>query len=234
MAGIFISYRRTDSAEIVGRIYDRLTARMPRSAVFRDIDSIPLGKCFPDVLAETVAATRVGLVIIGPDWFDALAANGQRRLDDPEDFVRLEVAALLARDIDVIPCLVGHAKMRSPEALPEALRPLALRNAIAIRPDPDFHTDMNCLFDQLSATLPELSTPSPGSTPPRRTPATHWIVLALLTLASIWIGLEIGWSRDRLLASVFLFVLPAVFLGAPLLQRPLRQQRWWRRNHESD
>lgn len=149
MVALFLSYRRSDSREVVARVYDRLVAHFSGSAVFRDLDSIPLGKPFPTVLQEELAKTTAGLVVIGPGWASATDEQGRRRLDDPTDFVRQEVEALLSRPIPVIPCLILNAPMPTESELPEAIRPLRSRQAIEVRPDPDFHRDMDRLIAQL-------------------------------------------------------------------------------------
>lgn len=150
---IFISYRRSDSADISGRIYDRLVAKFGKEQVFKDVDSIPLGSNFKAVLDSSVGACKVLLAIIGRDWVTAKDANGKLRLQQSADFVRLEVESALNRDIPVVPLLVGGATMPKAGELPKSLRELTYRNGIAIRPDPDFHNDMNRLISSLESLL---------------------------------------------------------------------------------
>src|SRR4051812_27579397 len=99
---VFISYRRADSIAETGRIYDQLVADFGPGAVFKDVDSIPVGSDFPAVIADAVKRCPVVLVVIGLHWLDAADAAG-RRLDDPTDFVRLEIEAGLQRAACVIP-----------------------------------------------------------------------------------------------------------------------------------
>jgi len=99
---IAISYRREDSAPIPGRIYDRLQAVFGRDRVFMDLDSIPFGVDFRTHISESLSRCDTLLVVLGPHWL-GVSADGSRRIDDPTDFVRLEVAQALARDIRVIP-----------------------------------------------------------------------------------------------------------------------------------
>ena len=139
--GVFISYRRMDSQAEAGRLFDRLEEDLGRDRVFKDVDSIRPGENFPEVIARSLRETEVVLVLIGPRWLLVRGDDGQRRLDDPEDFVRLEVEAALASPKRVIPVLVGGAAMPSPDELPETLRPLVQRNAMHLRPDPDFRPD---------------------------------------------------------------------------------------------
>jgi hypothetical protein len=146
---LFVSYRREDSADATGRLCDRLTERFGREVVFRDVDSIPLGVDFRRIIEEKVGACQVLLAVIGRDWLTAGAA-GRRRLDDPDDFVRIEIEAALRRDVRVIPVLVGGARMPAAEELPESLREMVFRNGIPLRPDPDFHGDVDRLLQALS------------------------------------------------------------------------------------
>ena len=149
MSRIFVSYRRSDNQDATGRIYDRLTAQFGRENIFKDVDSIPLGVDFRRHLSEVVGQCQLFLAVLGAGWLDARDEAGKRRLDSPNDFVRIEIEAALARGIPVIPVLVGHAEIPSEAALPPSLSPLAFRQGIAVRPDPDFHHDM----DRLSAAL---------------------------------------------------------------------------------
>ena len=142
MSKIVISYRREDSQETTGRIYDRLTSHFPPGNVFRDVDNIPPGTDFRHVLEWEVGSCDVLLAIIGHRWLKVTDANGQRRLDDLDDFVRIEIETALRRDIPVIPVLVSNAPMPEAQDLPPAIRDLAYRNGRVVRPDPDFHRDM--------------------------------------------------------------------------------------------
>ena len=146
---IFISYRRSDSADIAGRIYDRLTGSFGRNPIFKDVDSIPLGLDFKEYLDAKVSECVVLLAIIGDRWLQAKDETGKARLNDPADFVRIEIESALARGIPVIPLLVRGARMPAEEKLPGSLRKLVYRNGIQIRPDPDFHRDMDRLIAAL-------------------------------------------------------------------------------------
>ena len=146
---IFVSYRRSDSADITGRIYDRLVDEFGRPLIFKDVDSIPLGTDFKEYLDRKVSECNVLLAIIGDRWTDASDESGKRRLDDPDDFVRVEIESALARGIPVIPLLVRGAQMPKEESLPPGLRKLIYKNGVQIRPDPDFHRDMDRLISAL-------------------------------------------------------------------------------------
>lgn len=154
---ILISYRRNDSADISGRIYDRLVTRFGSNSIFKDVNSIPYGVNFKKYLENIVNQCAVELVIIGRQWLDITNEFGFRRLDDPADFVRIEVEAALRRDIPVIPLLVQGASMPKEKYLPASLAELAFRNGTMVRPDPDFHHDMNRLIVALEKWL----TPAP-------------------------------------------------------------------------
>lgn len=144
---IFVSYRRADSKYVVDRIRDRLITAYGEEAVFRDIESIPLGLNFSDVLNEATSTCNVMLVVIGPQWAGITDAQGNKRLFNPGDYTRLEVEAGLARkEILVLPVLVMNATMPGPKDIPESLGDLLFRNAISVRNDPDFNPDMQRLI----------------------------------------------------------------------------------------
>ena len=143
---VFISYRRDDSADITGRIYDRLIQHFSREIVFKDVDSIPLGIDFRQHLEGALDQCRVLLAILGDQWMGSEIAEGKRRIDDPRDHVRLELEVALSRNIPVIPVLVRKASIPAEDALPPSLRSLAYRNGIQVRPDPDFHGDIDRLI----------------------------------------------------------------------------------------
>ena len=186
VAKIFISYRREDSADICGRIYDRLAEHFGRDAVFKDVDAIPFGVDFRRHLEDILAQCAAELVVIGPDWLEATDSAG-RRLDDPADFVRIEVESGLGRDIPVIPLFVYGASMPEADRLPPSLAELTTRNGIPVRPDPDFHRDMDRLIRQLEEHVPPqlvdaetlAAPPSPSTNFPRPPPTlpaarTNW------------------------------------------------------------
>ena len=150
MAKIFISYRRSDSANVSGRIYDRLVSSYGRPAVFKDVDSIPAGVDFRNYIATIMAECVVELVIIGLHWLDATDEFGQRRLFNPNDFVRIEIETALARpDMLVIPVLVDGASMPDESAVPPSLKSLVRLNAYPGRPDPDFNADMRRVLNSI-------------------------------------------------------------------------------------
>ena len=155
MPRIFISYRRSDSAAVSGRIYDRLCVAFGEPRVFKDVDNIPPGAKYRELLEHEVGKCDVLLAIIGPNWLNAADSQGQMRLAQAEDFVRIEIEAGLTRDnVLVIPVLVDDGNMPTPEQLPDALRDLHYRNAAVVRNDPDFNRDMGRLITTIRDTYP--------------------------------------------------------------------------------
>jgi TIR domain len=129
---IFISYRRDDSPGSAGRLYDRLAARFARKQIFMDISHIACGVDFRKTVEETVGDCDVLIVVIGPQWLSSTDAQGVRRIDNPEDFVHVEIATALRRDVRVIPVLVDGALMPRSTDLPDDLKALVQRNALRV------------------------------------------------------------------------------------------------------
>ena len=130
---IFLSYRRGDSAGHAGRLADDLTDHFGDPGIFRDLDSITPGTDFVHAIESAVATCRVFVPVIGPGWLTAAAENGSRRLDDPGDFVRLEIEAALRRKVAILPVLVEGADMPCPDDLPPSIARLARYNAMDLR-----------------------------------------------------------------------------------------------------
>lgn len=152
-SGVFISYRRDDSAGHAGRLFDRLSEHFGDRQIFMDIDHIEPGEDFVEVIEEGVGSCEVLITVIGRHWL--LGADGDtRRLDDPNDFVRLEVAAALRRSIRVIPVLVQGAVMPKLQDLPDDLSLLARRQAIELS-DQRWQHDIGRLINTLEKVLAE-------------------------------------------------------------------------------
>lgn len=149
---IFLSYRRDDSAGTTGRLYDRLVRTFPRQKVFMDVDAAMHGLDFVRVLNEKIAACDAVAVVIGTRWLSVTDQAGNRRVDNPHDFVRIEVAAALKREIAVIPVLVDGATMPSKDDLPDDLKPLVRRPAITVR-NTRFRADADLLVSSLAQRL---------------------------------------------------------------------------------
>ena len=149
---VFINYRRDDSIGMAGRLHDRLAQTFGRGNLFMDVDNIPAGRDFEDYLNSQVAACDAMLAVIGPNWLTAKDENGQRRLDNPEDFVVIEIAAALARNIPVVPVLVDGARMPKAGELPDSLRPLVRRQAVEMR-HAHFGKDAEALIARMGEAL---------------------------------------------------------------------------------
>src|SRR5262245_2170432 len=152
---IFISYRREETAYPAGWLFDRLLDHYGDGQVFKDVDSMQLGDDFVDVIARAVGSCDVLLALIGTEWLTITDAAGRRRLDDPTDFVRVEIEAALTRKVRVIPILVGGARMPRAAELPESLAGLVRRQALELSPI-RFDFDTGRLLKVLDRTLAEV------------------------------------------------------------------------------
>jgi formylglycine-generating enzyme required for sulfatase activity len=164
MSKIFLSYRRQDSAGVAGRIYDRLRAHFGDDAIFMDIDAIPFGLDFREHIARAVGQCGVLLAVIGPQW--AGQAGAPRRIDDPRDFVRIEIESALERNLPVIPILIDRARMPGEADLPPSLAPLAYRNAIEVDQGRDFHPHVDRLIRGIERLLQQADLAA--AAPPRQ------------------------------------------------------------------
>jgi outer membrane protein OmpA-like peptidoglycan-associated protein len=156
MAGhaIFIGYRREDTADVGGRIYDGLVRHFGRRRIFKDVDDLRPGADFGAYITTILPQCRVFLALIGPRWIEARDQQGNRRLDDPHDWVRVEIETALATPgLDVVPVLVSGAEMPRAQDLPESLLPILRRQAAIVRRDPDFHDDVGRLAAALKGSL---------------------------------------------------------------------------------
>jgi hypothetical protein len=154
---IFISYRREDSAAWAGRLSDRLSNHFPSNQIFMDVDSVDPGEDFVRTIEETVGSCDVLIAVIGKDWLTSCDQEGQRRFDNPEDFVRIEIATALKRDIRVIPVLVEGASMPRSRDLPDDLKGLVRRNALQLSHD-RFRTDSERLASTVEKVLEKTAT----------------------------------------------------------------------------
>jgi hypothetical protein len=182
---IFISYRRDETAYPAGWLYDRLAEHYGGGQVFKDVDSIELGDDFVEVITSAVGSCDVLLALVGEQWSTTTDARGRRRLDDPDDFVRLEIEAALTRHVRVIPILVDGATMPRADELPPSLAGLVRRQALELSPA-RFDFDTGRLLKVLDRTLAEVRTardtaatgsvqarkaPDPSTTEPLAAPA---------------------------------------------------------------
>jgi hypothetical protein len=160
---VFISYRREDSGYPAGWLFDQLAASLGADRVFKDVDSIEPGDDFAEVISDAVSSCAVLLAVIGDRWLAAADEDG-RRLDDPGDFVRLEIEAALTRGVRVIPVLVGGARMPRPAQLPPSLAPLCGRQAIQVS-HARFRSDIAGLLTVLQRALGPAAAPRPPARP---------------------------------------------------------------------
>jgi hypothetical protein len=179
---IFLNYRREDTGGHAGRLYDALAKRFGDENVFMDIDRIGPGEDFTKAVERGVGSCDVLLALIGRTWVTTTDREGRRRLDKPNDWVRMEIQAALDRsDTQVIPTLVQSAEMPSSDDLPAPLQRLSHRNAVELS-DSRWHFDVQRLIRHLEQVageaLPPLPAEGAAAPPPRRRP--RWLVPALL------------------------------------------------------
>jgi cellulose biosynthesis protein BcsQ len=130
--GIFVCYRREDGSSAAGRLYDRLSAYFPRNEIFIDVDSMEPGVDFVDEIERSVRSCDVLIAVIGTRWLTSADREGKRRIDNPEDFVHMQIATALRSGIPVIPVLVDGASMPRSADLPDDLTSLVRRNALFV------------------------------------------------------------------------------------------------------
>jgi hypothetical protein len=237
---IFISYRREDSSGVTGRIYDRLEAHFGSDRIFMDVDAIEPGMDFVKAIESAISATDVFLAVIGPDWLTATDAAGNRRLENPEDFVRSEVATALARDLHIIPVLVSGALMPRSTDVPDDLQSLAHRNAIELS-----HTRFNMDVERLINAVEQAFEQS-GSEPTAAEKTATEIKSILSTTIGWAIGGAIGgavggiiggyivsgtvkgmgWGMGMTLLTVFSGAIVGFVLGIVL--RHMQRRDWWK------
>jgi hypothetical protein len=142
---VFISYRREDSRETVGRIHDHLRQPFEEQHLFLDVDRQAAGEDYRMVISRALERADVLLAVIGTSWLAVADREGRRRLDDPEDIVRIELETAFKHNLRVIPVLIEGASMPSTVDVPPSLQPLCYRTALPVRPDPDFKNDLQRL-----------------------------------------------------------------------------------------
>src|SRR3954469_9297982 len=152
---IFMSYRRQETEYPAGWLFDRLTEHFRGAEVFKDIDSIEPGDDFVDVITTAVQSCDVLLALIGDRWLTMTDGEGRRRIDDPDDFVRVEIEAALSRNVRVVPILVYGARMPRVHHLPGSLPGLVRRQALELTAT-HFDADLTRLLRVLDRTLAEV------------------------------------------------------------------------------
>jgi hypothetical protein len=205
-ANIFINYRREDSAGHAGRLFDALSDHFA-GRLFMDVDTLEPGVDFVEAIEQAVGSCEVLIVVIGREWLTIKDKAGRRRLDDPGDFVRLEVESALTRGIRVIPVLVQDAPMPRAEELPASLAKLARRNAIELS-DARWAYDVDRLartihdiLKETPAVKPEKATPLPDPVAPavvaKTTGPRAWpLSIAALVLVAAVVLVSWAWTRQ--------------------------------------
>jgi hypothetical protein len=231
---IFICYRREDTSGYAGRLYDRLRSRFGEHDVFMDIDDIDPGADYGEIIDRVSRSIDFLVVLIGPHWLLARDQAGNRRLDEPDDFVRLEISAALERGVLVIPVLVQGAVMPSAAELPMPLARLARRNAIELS-DARWDYDADRLIRALESDLPEVeakegSVPSPSPTADTgRHRATLFGALPMVPASMALAGLVAVLVWNVLVGRSWHSELAGIRLGAGLLLVVLAGLGLWRR-----
>jgi hypothetical protein len=193
MGGIFISYRRQDAPGYAGRLYDSLAAHYGDQRIFMDIGAIQPGQDFTQRIDEALSSCDVLLAVIGPQWCTITDAGGSRRLEDPEDYVGLEVRTALTRpDVKVIPVLVGGGRMPAREEIPPGLADLRKRQALELS-EARWRYDVERLIATLEGPPPPDPQPDPRRTPePEPDPRPVAPSQAATPLVAVALGVLVG------------------------------------------
>ncbi len=157
MSGVFICYRRKDSIAYAGRLFDQLADKFDKERIFMDIDTMKVGLDFVEQIEKAVQSCDVLIAVIGKTWVNIQDEEGHRRLDNPEDFVRVEIQAALGRNIPVVPLLVGGADMPKAKDLPASIANLSRPQAMKMS-DERFRADATRLLDQIQKYMTEETT----------------------------------------------------------------------------
>jgi hypothetical protein len=192
MTTVFISYRRENTAGEARALFNDLVERLGDKSVFMDVDSIALGRDFRSVLQETTASCDLMLVIIGRNWADATDERGRIRLENPSDYVRLEIETALKRNIAVTPVLVQGAQMPAPEVLPTEIRDLAYRNGFELGHS-RWESDIREMIRRLG-----LDAPSVPASQPKGRRRLAWVLIPGVLIAAIGGGLLLFPHRDQM------------------------------------
>jgi hypothetical protein len=223
--GVFICYRRQDSAEAALRVYRLLSGVFGKDRVFMDL-TIPEGEDFVDWIEKKIGASGVVIPVIGPAWLAVDPTTGRRRIDDPKDILRNEITGPLERGLALLPVLAGGAQMPAEDELPTDLARLARIHALELRTDTYWQISDERLVERANDLLgetespqpsqPSLPPPSPPPPPPPRVPASV-IASGLCGVALLALGLILLWDTYITPNFLFLPVAPGFFTAvAPL------------------
>jgi hypothetical protein len=177
---VFLSYRRDDAGGYAGRLTDALLQRLGPKSVFHDVTAISPGQDYSVAIDRALADTDAALVVIGPGWLTAVTPQGARRLLEADDYVHLELARALGRDIRVIPVLVGGARLPEAAELPDDLQELAQRQALELHNE-TWHHDVDGLVRSLRG--------EPAVSANRR----RWLVAGTVLIALLTLGAGAWW-----------------------------------------
>jgi hypothetical protein len=159
---IFLSYRRDDSSHATDRIYNRLVERFGKEKIFYDVDTLPYGEDWRRFIIEKVNECGLCLVVIGDHWIDIRQRHGpqegQRRLEDPNDVVRVEIEAALEAQVKIIPVFVGRGSMPREEEVPHSIQALVQRNAAELRAGPEFSQRLEKLVIHIESEIGDVRT----------------------------------------------------------------------------
>ena len=183
-SGIFVCYRREDSSGDAGRLFDKLVIHFGKDRIFMDIVKIEPGEDFDEAIERAVSSCQIFIVIIGRHWLTASDGN-IRRLDNPKDFVRAEIAAAVKRDIRIIPVLVQGASMPQAEDLPEELTKLTRKNAHVLN-DRSWQYDVEKLIDTLKTVLAKQGISARRA--PEHKKAIPYLLIGIILCALILLG----------------------------------------------
>jgi hypothetical protein len=217
---IFINYRRGDEPGFTHALLGRLEQTFPAERLFIDVDNIPAGEDFVRALESQVAQCDALLAVIGNGWLDARDERGSRRLDDPNDFVRIEIESALRQGKRVIPVLVHEARMPRPDELPEAIRPLATRNAVRLTHE-RFRADVQGLIKALQGALADVAALRPdavdqGPEPHKPLQSSRRALLILCVLGIVFAGSIGVWIANPYLMPVSQGAPPVQSAPAPI------------------
>ena len=188
MGSVFISYRRDETSGEARALFKDLAATLGSHSVFMDVDTIALGRDFREAVRGRLASSDIMLTLIGRGWVEVKDASGRKRLDNPDDFVRLEIEAALKRDIPVIPVLVQGAEMPSPDELPPEIRNFTFRNAFELSHS-RWESDVHELLRRLALERQDPRTSlEPGSGRPQQTQRRRSLILAGAVALSVTIA----------------------------------------------
>jgi len=222
MAGIFVSYRVADSGPYAGRLADSLKARLDPPNVFLSGDDLPAGAEWRAEIQNQLNGSQVVLAVIGPQWTTVRNRGGQRRLEDAEDVVRLELREALRLGTPVVPVLVGGSTLPADRELPDDVKAILDRNAVSVRDD-HWASDVSALANDVIRLAPAFTLRKTGGLLASRRYMTA-ILFATLTLVSVihWLLVRFDLVRAeslRLMPGILLAVVAILLLAHVVARR---------------